>query len=197
MTLDNAASDWLNHSLELMTRFQAQAPLVQAIGQKTAQVLARKGLVLACGNGGSASQADHLVCELVARFQTERRPLPAISLSSTPAGMTSLANDYGYDEVFARQVEAFGEDGDVLFALTTSGNSPNVLRAAERARDRGLFVVGLTGKGGGSLPPLCDLCLTIESDNTARVQEMHQVAIHAICDIVDKAFAANTDATRA
>ena len=188
MPIENAAREWLQDCTETFARFQQQAQTLQAIGQKMAETLARGGLVMACGNGGSASQSDHLVCELVARFQTERRPLPAISLSSTPAGMTSLANDYGYEEVFARQVEAFGQEGDLLFALTTSGKSPNVLRAAQRARERGLFVVGLTGKGGGELTALCDICLDVESTNTAHIQEMHLIAIHIFCDIVDRAF---------
>ncbi len=186
MSADNAATEWLKNSAEVFERFKSQAPLIQQIGEKTAESLLRGGLVLACGNGGSASQADHLVCELVARFQVERRPLPAISLSSTPAGMTSLANDYGYDEVFARQVEAFGREGDILFALTTSGKSPNVLKAVEAARRKGLTVIGLTGKGGAQLPSRCDLCLNVESDNTAHIQEMHLIAIHTVCDIVDR-----------
>lgn len=186
MELDNAASQWLDECAGVFERFRAQAPLIQKIGAKTGETLLRGGLVMACGNGGSASQADHLVCELVARFQVERRPLPAISLSSTPAGMTSLANDYGYEEVFARQVEAFGQAEDILFALTTSGTSPNVLKAVARARERGLFVIGLTGKGGGELPLRCDLCLTVDSPSTAHCQEMHLMAIHIICDVVDR-----------
>ncbi len=182
----NDAHQWLSDSAALLNRFLDQSSLIQQIGEKMADVLGNGGLVMACGNGGSASQSDHLVCELVGRFQTERRPLPAISLSSTPAGMTSLANDYGYEEVFARQLEAFGKPGDLLFVLTTSGNSPNVLKAVHAGRTRGVYVVGITAKGGGQLRDLCDLCLNVDTSNTAHAQEMHLMAIHIFCDIVDK-----------
>jgi D-sedoheptulose 7-phosphate isomerase len=188
MSIENAAQEWIDQHAEAFEAFRSDGHVMQSIGRATAEVLGRGGTVLACGNGGSGAQADHLAGELVGRFRTERRGLPAISLGSSPATLSAVANDYGYDDVFARGVEAFGREGDVLLAFSTSGESPNVLRAAERARELGLSVFGFSGKGGGRLAEICDQCLTVASDNTACVQEMHLIALHVLCDIVDRAF---------
>ena len=141
--------------------------------------------VLACGNGGSAADAQHLVAELVGRFRAERRALPAIALSADTAILTAVGNDYGYERVFARQIEALAQAGDVLLAFSTSGNSPNVLRAAEGARTLGCKVVAFTGAGGGALAAQADLLVRAPSTVVARIQEMHTLCIHVICEALD------------
>jgi D-sedoheptulose 7-phosphate isomerase len=150
--------------------------------------LANNAKILACGNGGSAADAQHFVAELVGRFERERLPLAAIALNTDTAILTAVGNDYGYDEVFERQVSALGQPGDVLVAITTSGNSPNVTRAIEAARDREMHIVALTGKGGGVAAELLgphDIHLCVPSDRTMRIQEVHIMLLHALCDGID------------
>jgi len=142
--------------------------------------------IMACGNGGSAMDAQHLVAELVGRFCGERRALPAIALSADTAILTAVSNDYGYERVFARQVEALARKGDVLFAISTSGNSPNVVQAAETARALGCAVIALTGARGGKLAGHADLILCAPSTVVARIQEIHTLCIHAICASIDE-----------
>lgn len=163
------------------------AGTIQQIGEAAAATLKNGNKILACGNGGSASQADHLVGEIVGRFLTERKGLPAISLTNSTATLTAVANDYGFEQVFSRQVEALGAQGDLLIALSTSGNSPNVIAAVDAAKKAKIARVALTGGDGGKLAPLCDHALVIESDSTPRIQEMHILAIHIICGIIDGA----------
>ena len=151
-----------------------------------AEALGGGGKVLLCGNGGSAADAQHIAGELVGRFLRERRPLPALALNANTSVLTALGNDYGFEEVFARQVAALGRPGDVLVAISTSGNSPNVLRAAKAARERGMKVIGLTGAGGGKLRELCDLCLCVPSTSTPRIQEMHMLIGHIVCQLVEE-----------
>src|SRR5580658_1591778 len=141
--------------------------------------------ILACGNGGSAADAQHLVAELVGRFREERRALPAIALTADAATLTALGNDYGYERIFARQIEALAKGGDLLFAISTSGNSPNVVQAAQTARGLGCTVVALTGAHGGQLAAHADLLLQAPSTVVARVQEMHTLCIHAIAEALD------------
>lgn len=164
---------------------QLREPLRQAAGA-IAEALARGGKLIACGNGGSATDAEHLVAELVGRFRLERRGLPALALASGPATVTALANDYGYERVFARQVEALARPGDVLLAISTSGNSPNVVAAAASARALGCLVIGLTGEGGGALGERTDLLVAAPSRVTARIQEVHGLCVHAIAELVDR-----------
>ena len=141
--------------------------------------------VLACGNGGSAAEAQHLVAELVGRFLEERRALPAIALTADTATLTALGNDYGYERVFARQLEALAGRGDLLFAFSTSGNSTNVVLAARTARTLGCTVVALTGERGGALAPLADLVLPAPSTVVARIQEVHALCVHILIDSLD------------
>ena len=143
------------------------------------------GKVLACGNGGSAADAQHLAAELVGRFREERRALAAIALTADTALLTALGNDYGYQRVFARQVEALAQQGDVLLAFSTSGNSPNVVEAAQTARRLGCTVIGLTGAGGGTLAAHADLILKAPSNTVARIQEVHTLCIHVLCESLD------------
>jgi D-sedoheptulose 7-phosphate isomerase len=141
--------------------------------------------VLICGNGGSAADAQHWAGELVSRFHYDRPGLPAIALTTDSSILTAIGNDYGYDRVFARQVEALGTEGDVLFALSTSGNSPNVIAALEAARAKAIITVGFTGSGGGRMAALCDICIRVPSTSTPRIQEGHEVIGHAICAMIE------------
>lgn len=141
--------------------------------------------LLVFGNGGSSADAQHLTAEFVGRFVAERRPLPAIALTTNQAILTAWSNDYSFDDVFARQVEALGVEGDVAFAISTSGNSPNVVNALRRARERRLRTIGVTGSGGGKLADLCDVLLAVPLTTAARVQEVHLVTYHAICAAIE------------
>jgi len=144
------------------------------------------GKVLVFGNGGSAADAQHLAAELVGRFVRERRALAAIALSTDTSVLTSLANDYAYDRVFARQIEALGRAGDVAIGISTSGRSANVIAAFETAAARGLTTVALTGRDGGQVGRMADIHINVPSDSTARAQEVHQTLIHAICELVER-----------
>ena len=144
--------------------------------------------VLLFGNGGSAADAAHIASEWVGRYRGERLALPAIALTANLSELTAVANDYGYEQVFVRGIEAHGEAGDVVLALSTSGNSPNVLVAVEAARQRGLFTIGLTGKGGGQLAGVVDLAIRVPSDDTPRIQEAHIAIGHVLCEVVDDAY---------
>ena len=144
-----------------------------------------EGKVLFCGNGGSAADAQHLAAELSGRFYYDRAPLNAEALHVNTSFLTAVGNDYSFDEVYARMVYAAGKPGDILVALSTSGNSPNILKAAAAAREKGLIVVGMTGKSGGKLNPLCDLLLNIPSTDTPRIQVSHITLGHIICELVE------------
>ena len=148
------------------------------------------GRVFFFGNGGSASESQHLAAELVGRFKEDRRPLAAVALTENIASLTAIGNDYGYEQVFARQLEGLGQRGDVAIGLSTSGRSPNVIAALRTARQRGLFTVGLTAGEGGRMPEVCDLCIRVPSRTTARIQEAHLLIGHTICELVDAAFLA-------
>ena len=141
------------------------------------------GKVLICGNGGSAAESQHLAAELVGRFMTRRRPLPALALTADGAVLTCIANDFGYEQVFARQVEALGQQGDCLVAISTSGQSPNVIAAIEQAHRMGMSTIGLTGKA--EMP--CDYRIAMQSTDTARIQEAHALVVHLMCEGIDAA----------
>ncbi len=178
----------IRESIELKRAVLADAILLEKTGQAVALCLAAfraGGKVLFCGNGGSAADAQHLAGELSGRFYRDRPPLFAEALHVNGAFLTAVANDYGYEEVFARMIDAAGRPGDVLFALSTSGNSPNVVRAAERARASSLQVVALTGESGGRLASHCDLLLPIPSRDTPRIQECHMLLGHLICEMIE------------
>ena len=160
-------------------------PVLEQIVAMLHQCLRGGGKILACGNGGSAADAQHLAAELVGRFREERQALAAIALSADTATLTALGNDYGFERVFARQVEALAHPGDVLIAISTSGNSPNVLQAAQAAHGRGCSVVALTGMSGGRLAGHADLILKAPSEIVARIQEVHSLCIHVICEALD------------
>ena len=149
------------------------------------RLIAEDGHLLICGNGGSAADSQHWAGEWRGKLHRDRRPLRGTALTVDSSTMTAIANDYGYDEVFARQVRALGRKGDVLVAISTSGDSANVLKAAAAAREIGMDVIGLTGEGGGKLADACDVLIAIPSRSTQRIQEAHGLLMHAICDIND------------
>lgn len=168
-------------------KLREQAEDIAASAQLALQCLKAGGHLFFCGNGGSASDAQHIAAELVGRFMKERRALAATALHANTSTLTAVANDYSYDVIFSRQIEGLAKKGDMLFALSTSGNSKNVLKAAETARAMGMKVIGLTGSKGGSLAGLCDICLKVPSDKTPRIQEMHIAIGHVICAMIDEA----------
>jgi phosphoheptose isomerase len=149
------------------------------------QCLRAGNKLLVCGNGGSAADASHFATELVVRFVKDRRALPAICLASDSGILTAAGNDYGFDEIFARQVAAFAESGDVLICLTTSGKSKNVIRALEEAKARGIKTIAFLGRDGGSTIGIAEVDLLVKSDSTARVQEAHQLLVHVLCEIIE------------
>ena len=176
------------------------AGLTKGVVGHANRIIMMAGMVSAClhrghklilfGNGGSAADAEHWACELVGRFITERAGLGAIALSANTSTITSIANDYGYEQTFARQIEALGQEGDVACGLSTSGNSANVLHGIKQARQMGLHTMGLCGNSGGELAEMCDVALVIPSKSTPRIQECHIVAIHIICDLVERELSA-------
>jgi D-sedoheptulose 7-phosphate isomerase len=159
-------------------------PVVQA-AEAMAQAMTSGRKVLAFGNGGSAADAQHFVAELVNRFLMERPPLPAVALTTDTSTLTSIANDYHFDEVFVRQIKALGIEGDVALGISTSGRSPNVLKALAAARTRGMITVGLSGAGGGEMAPQCDILINVPSDETPRIQEAHGLVVHLLCEMID------------
>src|SRR6202158_2073261 len=159
---------------------------IEQTGQMICQTLSSGNKILICGNGGSAADAQHIAAELVGRYEKQRRAWPAIALTTDTSALTALSNDYGYEEVFSRQVQALATANDLLIAISTSGQSPNVIRAALKARELGCKVIALTGADGGQLPLLCDLTLSVPSARTSRVQELHITIGHLWCEMVDE-----------
>lgn len=162
-------------------------PIAEAVELITA-ALASDRKLLVCGNGGSAADSQHLAAELIGRFERERPELAAIALTTDSSILTAIANDYAFEQVFAKQVRGLGREGDVLVAISTSGNSPSVLAAAQAARERGLAIVALTGRGGGQLGEMLgegDVHLCVPHERTARIQEVHLLIVHCLCDGID------------
>lgn len=162
------------------------APAIADLARLTADALAAGSKLLIMGNGGSAADSQHFAAEIVGRFKMERRGLPAIALTTDTSILTAIGNDYGFDAIFSRQVEALADPDDVVIGFSTSGNSPNVLKALNLARERGCRTVGLLGRDGGSIKSACDLPLVVPSADTPRIQEAHITIIHIVCDLVEK-----------
>lgn len=171
---------------EAAERIGAEAAHLNTWGRHLAGVLASGGRLLACGNGGSAAEAQHLTAELVGRFRDERTPLSAIALHADTSALTAIANDYGLDEMFARGVRAHGRPGDVLVALSTSGSSPNVLAAVKAAHELGLTTWALAGPAPNPLAAMCDDAICVEAGTTATVQEIHLLLVHSLCIALDE-----------
>ncbi len=176
---------WDEHLL-VATALRSLAPAVDRVVAITARSMAAGGVLLVCGNGGSAADAQHIAAELTGRFFRDRKPLPALALHGNTSSLTAIGNDYGYDEVFAREVGAHGRTGDVLLAISTSGNSRNILRAIETSREKQIAVIGLTGESGGKMRDLCDVCLCVPSTSTPRIQECHILIGHTICELLEQ-----------
>ncbi len=180
----------LRESIEAkQATLERELPVLARIAETLMDALARGGKVLVFGNGGSAADSQHIAAELVSRFRRERGALPAIALTTDTSILTAIANDYHFEDVFARQVEALGRPGDVVLAISTSGNSQNVLKAVRRAAELGLKTIGFTGDDGGKLRQCADLCFRVPSHATPHIQEVHIAAGHAVCEVVEARFA--------
>jgi D-sedoheptulose 7-phosphate isomerase len=178
----------LKEHLSVMSQLESLFPAIEQAANAITRSIERGGKILLMGNGGSAADAQHLAAELVGRFKAERVALPAIALTTDSSILTSVSNDYGYAHVFARQLEAFCQKGDVVIAISTSGSSPNIIKGIETAKKRGAFTIGLTGARGNTFAHLVDLSFVIPSENVARIQEAHIFMGHIICELVDEKF---------
>ena len=201
MTADPVSDlvEYLISSRESLDAALADQAFLETAGEIANCLVAALGgghKVLLAGNGGSAGDAQHIAGEFLCRLNYDRAPIAAIALTTDSSVLTSIANDYSYDRVFERQVLGLGRPGDVLIVISTSGRSPNVLRAIDAARRVGLTVIGFTGQGGGEMAPLCDLCLQAPSSSTPLIQQLHITAAHAICGFVEAALFPRADATR-
>jgi D-sedoheptulose 7-phosphate isomerase len=185
---DRIIAIWNEH-LEISKALPALAPAVSNAVDIICASLAAGGQLLIAGNGGSAADAQHIAAELTGRFLRERRPFRALALHVNTSALTAIGNDYGYEHVFARELSAHARPGDVFLAITTSGNSQNILRAIEAARKNKAVVIGLTGESGGQMREACDLCMCVPSKSTARIQEMHITIGHAICELLEERLA--------
>jgi len=167
---------------------EAQVTSIARAAERMIDALKRGRKIIWFGNGGSATQSQHMAGEFVGRFQRERRSLPSISLTENMASVTAIGNDYAFDQLFSRQLEGLGQAGDVAVGLSTSGNSPNVVKALQAAKSIGIGTIGLTGQSGGQMRSLCDLCICVPSTVTARVQEVHLTIGHLLCGLVEDAL---------
>lgn len=161
---------------------------IDILAQRCVEVLKSGGKILICGNGGSAADAQHFSAELTGRYKVERMGLPAIALSTDTSALSAIGNDYGFEHIFSRQVQALAKSDDMIFAISTSGNSANVINALREGRKRGCYCVGLSGKDGGEMNEWCEPNIVIPSSNTPRIQEMHILIIHYLCQKIDEAF---------
>lgn len=185
--MDKYISDIFDEMRETQTRFMAEAaPVLIAISTEIAQCFINGGKLMIFGNGGSASDAQHIAAEFVNRFKMERPPLPAIALTTDTSILTSIGNDYEFNDIFIKQVSALGNENDIVWGISTSGNSENVVRALREAARGDMKIIGFTGRDGGKMKGLCDLLFQSPSENTARIQEIHISAAHIICQLVDE-----------
>ncbi len=183
----NSIRNSVAESLELKKAFfAANEELIAGVGREICLALEHGNKVLLYGNGGSAADAQHIAAEWVGRFMRERRALPAVALTTDTSILTAIGNDYGFDRIFERQVRALGQKGDIAIAISTSGNSPNVLLATDAAREMGLVTVGLTGRDGGKLGPRVQYHLNVPHKLSARIQEVHSMIGHILCELVDE-----------
>lgn len=184
-------ADYLDESANAMREFAASAgarAVLARMGEAVAHALRAGGKLLVAGNGGSAADAQHIAGEFTSRLMFDRRPLAALALTTDTSGLTAIANDYGYEHVFSRQVAALGRPGDAFLGISTSGRSPNVLRALDEARDAGLVCLGFAGKDGGPMRDRCDLILEAPSSWTPLIQQIHIAAAHVVCALVERAL---------
>ena len=201
----NVKIDASAYEERIRQQFDAHIAMAQRVVEEQTPTIARMAEILVscyrsghkalfCGNGGSAADAQHLAAELVGRYLIDRPPLPALALHTDTSAVTAIANDYAYDEIFARQAEAHLQPGDVLVAITTSGASPNIVKAAEVARRKGCVVLGLLGRDGGTVLPLCDVALVVPAQQSYVIQEVYMIVGHLLCDLIEQAlFGADRD----
>lgn len=187
--MDQKVSEAITRHIAAAAALAADPSAIKEIANAVSKVYSAGGKVLVCGNGGSAADSQHIAAELVGRFKKERRALAAIALTTDTSALTSIGNDYGFDRVFERQVEALGRKGDLLIAISTSGSSPNVLKAVLKAKECGMTVAGFFGRNSGSILQHCDLVFQAPETDTPRVQELHILAAHIICELVEDAAA--------
>ncbi|MDX2114491.1 MAG: SIS domain-containing protein [Planctomycetota bacterium] len=175
----------IRRAADVIRSLERQAPAIAQEAQRLREALLAGRRVLTCGNGGSAAEALHLAEELIGKYRANRRPFPAVCLNADPTAITCIANDYGYNSIFSRQVEALAAPGDILVAFSTSGNSQNITTALHTARARGARTVGLLGKSGGAAAPLCDAAIIVDAQETEHIQEAHQVILHLFLEAVE------------
>jgi D-sedoheptulose 7-phosphate isomerase len=188
--------DALEEHLRVGARLRSSLGGLEQVAKKLQRVLREGGTIFWCGNGGSAADSQHLAAELVGRFRRERSGLSSVALTTDSSALTSISNDYGFENVFARQVEAHCRPGDAVVGISTSGNSPNVCEALKRAKELGAYTFAMTGEGGGQLASVADDCLMIDSLDTARIQEMHILAGHMLCDWIEIALSGENSKPR-
>jgi len=180
--------EFLAHQAVMEETSNQLIPIIEEASTLLIETLKKGHKVLLCGNGGSAADAQHIAAELTGRYKSERGGLAGIALTTDTSALTAIANDYGYDYVFARQVEALANSADLLIGISTSGNSKNILLALKKAKERGCHTIGLSGRDGGEMNELCDINIIIPSHDTPRIQEMHILIGHTLCQAVDDAF---------
>lgn len=184
--MSNIVQRGLQEHLGLFQSLASLSPEIEAAANRISEALRGGGKLLLCGNGGSAADSQHIAAEMTGRFVKDRRPLAAIALSTDTSALTCIANDYSFDDVFSRQLLALGARGDCLLAISTSGNSRNVVRAVDAARSAGIQVIGLLGRDGGALRGLCHVSIVVPSQTTARIQEAHIFIGHTLCALVEE-----------
>jgi len=183
--LKTVQNEFQSHLETITTVIESTQELLVKVASLAVKTLANGNKILICGNGGSAADAQHFAAELTGRYKTERKGLAGIALTTDTSAITAIGNDYGYDRVFDRQVEALANSGDLVIGISTSGNSANVINAFKVAKELGCKTVGFSGRDGGAMNEACDINLVVPSDNTPRIQEMHILFIHTICQIID------------
>jgi len=185
---DVIKNEFMSHLQTIQTVIETLQEDVEKASLMAVETLKNGNKILLCGNGGSAADAQHIAAELTGRYKTERRGLPAIALTTDTSALTAIGNDYGYDRVFDRQVESLAVKGDLIIGISTSGNSTNVINAFKVAKEIGCKTLGLSGRDGGAMNEWCDLNVVVPSNNTPRIQEMHILFAHTICQIIDDEF---------
>ncbi len=178
-------SEFFQEHIDITGKMKQDIEKIKKIADVLRNSLNNSGKIVICGNGGSAADAQHFAAELVGRYKKERKALPAIALNTDTSILTALGNDYGFEEIFLRQIDAHCKKGDVVVILSTSGNSKNIINAAKKAREVGAIVIGLLGRDGGVVKSLCDFEITVHSNNISRIQEMHILIIHILCELIE------------
>lgn len=186
--MQNRINELIDAKIQLLNILKGSEYMetVESVADCMADCIRNGNKIILAGNGGSAADAQHFAGEIVGRFMMERKSIPALSLCVDPSVMTCIGNDYGYDMVFARQMEGLGQAGDVFVAISTSGNSENIIKAIKAAREKGIKVVGFLGKGGGKIKDICDYALVVPSDDTPRIQEIHTFTVHLMCERIEQ-----------